>query len=102
MQNSELGAICSRHHLELDVNGYVIGVELKNNGARSDLVFSADRFAAVMHGGIRLSEFDVHEHLTEPADQIALLAAAYGGGVSSTIDRALGIVLKARGHNADA
>lgn len=46
---------------------------------------------------IKLSRFDAAEYLTEPEDQVELLADAVATGEAHVIASALGIVARARG-----
>jgi len=54
---SSTGGIFARWGVELDVNGYVSGVVMNNNGSRSDFNIRADKFSVVAPGGGARTEY---------------------------------------------
>lgn len=52
-----LDGLFARWGVELDVNGYVSGVALNNNGTRSDFIVSSDRFSVRKPGGVEKLEW---------------------------------------------
>ncbi|WP_172668325.1 phage tail tip fiber protein [Sphingobium sp. YBL2] len=49
--NGNITTLFGRWGVEIDVNGYVSGVTLNNNGSRSDFIVRADRFAVTSSSG---------------------------------------------------
>lgn len=52
-----VNALYAKWGVEIDVNGYISGVTLNNNGSRSDFILNADKFAIVKSGGGARTEY---------------------------------------------
>lgn len=55
--NGNVATLFGRWGVEIDVNGYISGIALNNNGSRSDMVVRADKFAVINPSGGDRTEF---------------------------------------------
>lgn len=88
--------ISERFSLDLDANGYVTGVSLRNDGpSGSQLRTQADTIRIALPGKqVSLTPFDAAKHLTDPSDVAEILTAALESGNPNTIAAACAVVAR--------